>query len=148
MSDLSFIREKILSGDWIIVTGPINTATSEIVYQPATGKTFFLYSAKVVITGHINPTTNGLSRNAVEADLKVDNVVKDTTNVGMIYDGSTSNPGSNFTGMPGGAGDMGDGIFSALGNSLVGDSSKEVSIENIVDNGTAEATLTGWIEDT
>ncbi len=148
MGDIEFIREKVLSGDWICVTGDINAATNVVSYEPATGKTFFVYSAKVVITGHIDPTNNGYSLNAVEADLKIDGAVKDTTNIGMIYDGTSANIGGNNTGMPSGAGNMANGKLAGVGNSLVGNSSKIVSIENIVDNGTASATLTGWIEDT
>ena len=87
-------------------------------------------------------------KNAVGAELKVDNVTKDSTNIGITHHGQHTNPGGSPAGEAGGSGTIGDGILAGLGNSLVGNATKNVSIENVLDDGTAIATLTGWIEAT
>ena len=38
--------------------------------------------------------------------------------------------------------------FNVLGLSLVGDGAKKIEIENTLDNGTAFATMSGWLSDT
>ena len=45
LSDIEFIRSKVLSGDWIHLTGDINNLNDTLSYVPANGKTFFLFSA-------------------------------------------------------------------------------------------------------
>ena len=47
-----------------------------------------------------------------------------------------------------GFGITGDGKFTVLGLSLVGDGIKDITIENVLDDGVAFATMSGWIEDT
>ena len=153
LSDLEFIRQKILDEDWIIVTGAIDAITNEIAYTPASGKTFFLYSAKIVSTGHSNPPAmatdpgNVITNNRVQAELKVNTVKKDTANVGFVYNATNVSLGNIGRGAGTGSGAY-KCAFDCLGLSLVGDATKKVTIENTLDNGTAIATLTGWIENT
>ncbi len=151
LSDLEFVRTKALSGNWITVQGAINTLASEIAYIPASGKTFFLHSAKIIINTHSNAnvrTTVGTSNtnNTVKAALKVDSVIKDTTMIGsatgsFYLTGSSGGGGSGY-------GLHGDGRFNCIGLNLVGNGVKKVTIENILDNGSVDAFMAGWIEDT
>ena len=111
-------------------------------------------SAKIVATGHVQPASasavgDGTStvKNAVQAAFKVDTVVKDTTEIGMVSF-SRSRAASNTYSNSIGYGTMGDGRFDVMGLSLVGNSSKKVTIENSLDDGDAIATFNGWIEDT
>lgn len=155
LSDLEFIRSKVLSGDWITVQGAINASGNEIAYTPATGKTFFLFEAKIVITTQTGlPSISGgsTSQNVqtddmVSAALKVDTVTKDKVNVGMRAGASSGSASSGYGGA-GSAYAYTDGHFNCLGLSLVGNSSKKVTIENIGDLGSADAYLSGWIENT
>jgi len=154
-SDLEFIRDKIKDGDWFEVTGPIDALTNKITFIPASGKTAYLYAAKIVITGHATPAARDgivgdtITKDAIEADLIIDAVVKDTTNIGTA---TRSRVASNFASAEKVAGNnygnIGDGRFDALGKSLVGDGVKEIAIENVLDDGSAKATMSGWIEDT
>ena len=152
LGDIEFIRQKELDGDWITVTGAIDAITNEIAYTPASGKTFFLFSAKIINTGHSNPpsmastTGNAITNNRVQAVLKVDTVVKDTANVGFVYN-ATSSTTSNGRGAGTGSGEY-KCDFDVIGLSLVGNAVKKVTVENTLDNGSAIATMIGWIEDT
>ena len=74
ISDLQFIRDKVKDGDWWEVTGAIDTLAAEIAFVPASGKTAFLYSAKIVISD--NPTAVGRG-NPAGADQIKDQVVAD-----------------------------------------------------------------------
>ena len=141
LSDLEFIRDKALAGDWVTVTGTIDAVTNEIAYTPATGKTFFLVEAKVILDD--NPTGDS----KVVAALKVDGVIKDTTTIGV--EGNITNVGTTNGGFGYGFGFPGDGKFIAKGLMLVGNSSKKITIENIVDAASGvTASLSGWIQDT
>lgn len=154
ISDLEFIRKKILSGDWITVTGAIDAITNEIAYTPATGKTFFLYQASISMktnpTASSTTSSNGtvVSNDQIVAALKVNTVVKDTVKIGMATQASARDYSTSA-----GAGDgSGFGVSSksyfTWHGSLVGDGAKKVTIENILDDGSAIATLEGWIENT
>ena len=151
MSDSLFMAKTAFQGKVITVTGDIDAVNDNIEYVVPTDKTFYFHSAKIVITGHTIPaatttTSTVTTKNAIEAVLKIDGVVKDTTNIGII----SVSKGVDFTGrtLSGNAyGTIGDGRFDVNGRLLVGNGTKKVEIVNTVDNGSATATLIGWIED-
>lgn len=146
MGDLEYIETKVLAGDYFQVTGAINAITDTIEYVPATGKTAFLIEAKIVITAHttLSLSVNSNVKDMVQATLKIDSVTKDTTNIGIQADGSAL---TSASGTPAGAGvgTIGDGRFNVLGLSLVGNSSKKIEIENTLDDGSAIATMSGYL---
>lgn len=157
ISDLEFIRKKMLAGDWITVTGNINALNNEIAYTPATGKTFFVHSAKIVISTHTNAPSltsstpqNSNNSDRVKAELQVDGVVKDTTNIGIVLgiDSQFNGAGGAMHAAGAGAGTIGDGRFNCIGLFLAGNSIKKVRIINTLAAGSAIATLVGWIENT
>ncbi len=152
MGDIEFIRDKSLAGDWISVTGAIDAINDTIEYVPASGKTFFLYEAKIVIGSFKQATGGGIatvSNSAVRADLLIDTVVKDKTMIGVSSENDPYGSGG-IGGKASGAGfgNFGNGKFIAQGLFLVGNASKKVEIKNTQDNGDAVATLSGWIETT
>lgn len=151
-SDLQFIQKQIDDGNWLESTGAINAITNKITIIPATGKTAYMHEAKIQITGHTQAalrlsTGTDLALNAVEAVLKVDTVEKDRTSQGMISK-SVVQAGLGSGGQSVQYGNIGDGKFNVKGLSLVGNGTKELAIENLVDNGSAVATMSAWIKDT
>ncbi len=153
MGDLEFIQGKVTAGDYFQVSGDINALNDTIEFIVPNGKTAFLIEAKIVPTGHSNPpqlplsTSNSITNNRVQAQLKIDTVVKDTTNIGVAAN-ATNNGNHNLSSGAGGHGNIGDGRFNVLGLSLVGDGIKVIEIENTLDNGTAFATMSGYLIDT
>ncbi|MCK5633302.1 hypothetical protein KAH94_06100 [bacterium] len=154
LSDLQFIQDRVDAGEWLEAHGAIDAATNEIAIVPASGKTLYMYKAKIVTTGLVAAAsdrgsgTDTTSNNMVEAAFKVNGTVKDSTNIGMSTKASSKTNGT--TGGVGGSGygSIGDGKFDVAGLSLVGDGIKDVTIENIVDNGSADATMSAWIKTT
>jgi len=147
LGDLQFVQDRVDAGEWLEAHGSINAVTNEISIIPASGKTFYAYKGKIVITGHVSPAgISGTVKNEVEAAVKVDGTVKDSTNLGF----SSTSSVDGITGRGSGTsyGHTGDGRFDVLGLSLVGNGVKKVTIENIIDDGTADATLSGWIKTT
>ena len=152
MGDLEFIEGKVLASNYFQVSGDIDALNDTIEFIVPNLKTAFLIEAKIVITGHTAPAifpgtgpSNTVTRDAVEADLKIDTVVKDTTNIGVLAQSSFRSSG---TGAIGGYGNIGDGKFNVLGLSLVGDGAKVIEIENTLDDGSAFATMSGYLIDT
>jgi len=146
MGDLEFIQEKVLAGDYFQVSGDINNLNDTIEFIVPNGKTAFLIEAKIVQTGHATPAFNSFSatttavRNAVQADFKIDTVTKDKANVGMssidrvVGSGGTGSS-TNHNSDP----------FNVSGLSLVGDGVKKIEIENTLDDGSAFATMSGYL---
>jgi len=151
MGDLEFIQDKVIAGDYFQVSNNINALNDTIEFIVPNGKTAFLIEAKIVITGHVIPNVgSGVpatteTKNMVEADLKIDTVVKDTTNIGFATVTSVQNT-VNTRSMD--YGNIGDGKFNVLGLSLVGDGIKKIEIENILDDGTAFATMSLYLINT
>jgi hypothetical protein len=148
VGDLEFIRDQIIAGNWITAHGDIDGINEKITIIPANGKTFFLHSAKITSTGllpQVNVTNNtvNVNRNQVGAQLVINLAIEDTTQVGTL---ATSNDVLN-TGVSGGINVSVDGRFDAIGLFLIGTGSLTVTIENILDNGSADATMSGWIQD-
>ncbi len=145
--DLEFIRDQVKAGNWLKVHGAINAIGNKITIIPASGKTLFMFRGKMTITGH--PAVGGTGdpanlHNQVKSAFKVDGAIEDTAD-----GGHASWYNSNA------AGEMGGGIgmnsicpLDVLGSSLIGDGIKEVAIENVDDDGNADATMSGWIENT
>ncbi len=152
MGDLEFIQSKVLSGDYFQVSGDIDAINDTIDFVVPDGKTAFLIEAKIVITGHTTPDMGSDSapvttetKNMIEAALKIDSAIKDITNIGFatITRVVNTQPTRSMD-----YGDIGDGKFNTRGLSLIGDGAKLIEIENILDNGTAFATLSGYLIDT
>lgn len=154
MGDLEFIESKVIAGDYFQVSGDINILNDTIEFVVPNGKTAFLIEAKIIIKGHVTPASafnvgDGVStvKNEIEAALKIDGVVKDETNLG--FDSFSRSKASSSTYSNSNAyGILSDGRFGVLGLSLVGDNTKKVEIENILDNGSAFATMSGYLIDT
>lgn len=139
LSDLEFLRQKMLSGDLVSVTG--NATAGEIIsYVPATGKTFFHISSEIFDASIVGGS--GTYR-VVIADVKNDVTTIDT--MGGSFGQHYSYQATNY-----GGGGVSKGK-STIPSKLVGNSSKKFSV-NILSNGssagTIYATITGWIEDT
>jgi len=146
MGDLEYIQEKVLAGDYFQVSGDIDTLNDTIEQIVPNNKTAFLIEAKIMITGHTSGTT---TKNMVEAELKIDDTVVDTTNIGTATNSAIVNSATDMMGGTGsGIGNIGDGKFNVLGISLVGDGAKKIEIVNTLDDGTAFATMSGYYVDT
>ena len=146
MGDLEYIQDKVLAGDYFQVSGDIDALGIKISQVVPNGKTAFLIEAKIVTTGHTSGTT---TKNMVEAELKIDGVTVDTTNIGTATTSTLLTSNSDMiAGSGSGTGIVADGKFNVLGISLVGDGAKVIEIENTLDNGTAFATMSGYYVDT
>ncbi len=155
MGDLEFIQGKVIAGDYFQVSGDINAINDTIEFIVPDLKTAFLISAKIVTTTHpsLAVTGSGASstqqKNAVQAQLKIDSVIKDTTNIGTQSMSDTLNGVNNsIIRIASGNGSLSDGKFDVLGLSLVGDGIKVIEIENTLDDGSAFATMSGYVIDT
>ena len=152
LSDLQFIQDRVDAGEWLEAHGAINAITNTISIIPASGKTLYMYRGKIIPTGHSNPVimptvttnVNNITQNRTEAAFKVDGSIKDTANVGLVFATTISVSGSGSSG----GGDQKESRFDVAGLSLVGDGVKAVTIENTLDNGSADATMSGWINTT
>ncbi len=114
-----------------------------------------MIEAKIIITTHPSLAVTGTGqatsqqKNVVQAQLKIDSVVKDTTNIGTQSMSDTrTGVNSAIIRIASGNGSLGDGKFNVLGLSLIGDGVKVIEIENTIDDGTAFATLSGYLIDT
>lgn len=146
VGDLEFIQEKVIAGDYFQVSGDINNLNDTIEFIVPNGRTAFMIEAKIVQTGHVSPAVNSTSgvttttKNAVQADLKIDTITKDKANVGMssvdrVIGGGGSGSSTNHNSDP----------FNVSGLSLVGDGVKKIEIENTLDDGSAFATMSGYL---
>jgi len=153
LSDTEFMAIKAFEGKVVTVTGAINAVNDTIEYVPASGKTFYFHSASIVMTTNPSATSSAdgtgsevASKDQVVAALKVDTVTKDKAKIGM----ATS--AREIQAYNGGSG-SGFGLdakcyFNCEGLFLQGDGAKKVEIVNILDSGSADATIIGWIETT
>jgi len=151
LGDFEFIQSKVLDGDFFQISGDINNLNDTIEFIVPDLRTAFLIEAKIVITGHTNPpdmnaNTQTTTSDRVQAELKIDGAVKDTTNIGIV----SSMAGDGIAGgePSGGAGygTIGDGRFNVVGLSLLGTVlGEKIEIENILDNGSAIATMSGYL---
>ena len=153
MGDLEFIQTKVLSGDYFQVSGDINAINDTIEFIVPSLKTAFMIEAKIIITGNPSAistaTSTGVStKNMVTAAFKIDSVTKDETAIGTAANAGISSSNQRGGGTGSGIGNIGNGKFDVLGLSLVGDGVKLIEIENIQDNGTAFATMSGYLIDT
>lgn len=152
VGDIEYIEGKVLSGDYFQESGDIDALNDTIEFIPAVSKTVFMIKAKIVISDH--PTASSASGNSssqkglVSAALKLDTVTKDKTTIGEAT-AAAANTSNQFGGGSGsGYGNLGNGRFDVLGLSLVGDGIKKIEIENILDDGNAFASMSGYVRDT
>ena len=146
---LQFIQDRLKASEWFQVSGAINAVTNTIEFVPANGKTAVLFEAKIVISTNptaaasFNPVETVTVNDQIVADLKIDGVVKDKASIGVSSQAKTTTGTANGTGT--GFGMKGDGKFTALGITLVGNGTKKITIENVLDDGSAFATMSGWL---
>ena len=147
VGDLEYIEGKVIAGDYFQVSGDINALNDTISFIPVTGKTAFLIEAKIVSTTHPDLAVftgtqgNSIMDSRVQAQLQINSVVKDTANTGI---GGTTSSATAGNGM-GGFGDQKESKFNVLGLSLVGNAVKKIEIKNTLDNGSAFATMSGYL---
>ena len=151
--DLVFLQERILSGNTFEVTGDINALNDTIEFIVPNGKTAFLLDAKITISDHPNAASRGSGgttnqKDIVSGELKIDGVIKDKTTIGESTAAAVSGTNQDGGGSGSGYGNLGDGKFNVKTLSLVGDGIKVIEIENILDDGTATATMSGYLIDT
>ena len=146
MGDLEYIEGKVLASNYFQVSGDINAITDTIEFIVPAGKTAFLIEAKITPTLHTVPAISTVSAvtvtivDAVKAVLKIDTVVKDTANVGFASSSRLeSSGGMNNTQQ------IIPAKFNVLGLSLVGNGVKKIEIENTLDDGSAFATMSGYL---
>jgi len=160
VGDLEYIQGFVVSGNYFQVSGDIDNLTDTIEFIVPNGKRALMIEAKIVITTHTTPPAmqnstvqNTVVRDIVTADFQFitpgpTKTVKDTTNVGTTA--NVTNNGNVAPQVGGtGTGNVGDGRFNVLGLSLVGDGvDTKIQIENTLDDGTAFATMSGYLIDT
>ena len=117
------------------------------------GKTAFLLEAKIIINDHpsaLSRSSGGsaLQKDIVSAALKIDGVEKDKTTIGESTAAGASSSNQVGGGAGSGYGNLGDGRFNVKTLFLVGDGIKKIEIENILDDGNAFATMSGYLVDT
>lgn len=149
VGDLEFIEGKVLAGDYFQVSGDIDVVTNTIEFVPAVGKTAFLIEAK--ITMKTNPsisqpggtaTTN--TNDQVVAELKIDGTRKSKAKIGGQAS-SRNLGGGTSSGTGSGMSLFAESRFNVLGLSLVGDGIKKITIENVLDGGSAFAEFSGYV---
>ena len=153
MGDLEYIEGKVIVGDYFQVSGDINAVTNTIEFIVPNGKTAFMISAKITISGNPSAISTATAtavstKNMVTAALKIDGVTKDETTIGVAANAGISSSNQRGGGTGSGFGNIGDGKFNVLGLSLIGNAVKKIEIENTLDNGTAFATFSGYLSDT
>lgn len=149
VGDLEFIQDKVVAGDYFQKSGNINTIGSTIEFTVPDTRTAFMIEAKITITGHPdtasafeNTGNEIIQKNAVQAEFKIDTVVKDTANVGEVTgSGATSTRWGYGNGYS-----LKSDSFNVLGLSLLGvGTTKKIEIVNTVDDGNAFATMSGYL---
>lgn len=149
VGDFEYIEGKVLAGDYFQVSGDINTLNDTIEFVVPNGKTAFMIKAKIMNPTHPSPAaTPSISttqqKSLVTADFKIDSITKDKAVIGEATQaGNKNNQHGGGTGN--GYGNLGDGKFDVLGLSLVGDGAKKIEIENTLDNGSAFASMSGYL---
>ncbi len=150
LSDTEFMAIKAFDGKVVTVTGAINAITNTIEYVPASGKTFYFHSAKITMTTNPTPAinnstpTSSSTNEQIVAELKINTTTVDSATVGVASTTNLVSVGGGGAGFSKG----GMAYFDVKGRTLEGDGAKKIEIENVLDNGSATATLIGWIEDT
>jgi len=143
LSDLMFLAVKEFGNKLKTSTSSEFTTTGvKLTVTPATGKTYYLHKAKVVLAGGGASTYTG--EITIQCVVKMDGVVIDNFAVmGFMEEGAGEGPGW-----------MGSGIMpetTVMGKSLDGNASKTVVVEVLVitgDNVSGFVTLSGWEEAT
>ena len=145
MGDTEYMAKKSFDGKTVTVTADIDTMGSKLSHTVPAGMRFYFHTAKIVVTGHPAAArqTNENFPDAVEADLKIAGNVVDTTNIGVRTQ-AASTTGTGGAPAASGYGNLGDGKFDVKGR--IAEAGQVIEIENIVDNGTATATLIGFEE--
>jgi len=149
MGDLEFIQTKVLAGDYFQVSGAINVVNDTIEFIVPNLKTAFLIEAKITIP--LNPTISitiggGGRTDMVTADLKIDGAIKSKAQIGVS--GQAAISAGDDAGGGAGFGTQSESRFNVLGLSLVGNGVKVIEIENVIDDGSAFAEMSGYLIDT
>ena len=150
-TDIAFVEAKVLAGDYFQVSGDIDAITNEIVFVVPNTKTAFLLEAKITMKTNPLAVGGGPSSSSVNdqitAELKIDNVTKSKAHIGGSAFGK-GNPTNNSGASGSGMGFSSESHFNIIGLSLVGDGVKEISIENVLDDGSGFAEMSGYLINT
>ncbi len=143
MGDIEFLSIKEFTSKLLTETSSAFTTTGvKITRTPATGKTYYLSKAKIILVGGGAGTYTG--EILVHCQIKMAGVVIDNFSVsGFQEEGAGEGPGWGMSGV------MAE--TTVIGKSLIGNSSSAVVVECIAitgDNVSAHVTLTGWEENT
>lgn len=153
VGDLEYIEGKVLASNYFQVSGDIDAVNDTIEYVVPNGKTAFMIEAKITMktnSGAASRSSSGATTvtDKVVADLLIDSSVKSKAQIGTSASAALVVSG-------GGIGGNGSGVsggqfckFNVLGLSLVGDAAKKIEIENVLDNGSAFAEMSGYLVDT
>jgi len=151
--DLVFLKERILSGNTFDVSGDIDAVNDTIEFIVPNGNTAFLVEAKITMKANPVASADGgavgtkvVSQDQIVADLLIDTVVKDKVKIGMSTASLTSQ--ANNSGAGSGFGTNAQASFNVKTLSLVGDGIKKIEIKNVLDSGSAFATMSGYLTDT
>jgi len=147
--DIPFIQGKVLASNYFQVSGDINALNDTIEFIVPDLKTAFLLEAKITMNANPSstPADGGATQTIIDqivADLKIDTAIKSKAKIGM-HEGSII-PGGEGAGV--GMGVASESKFNVLGLSLQGDGVKKIEIENVLDNGSAFAEMSGYLIDT
>ncbi len=143
LSDIMFLAKKEFDNKLFTETSSEFTTTGvKITRTPASGKTYYLAKAKVVLVGGGDTTYSG--EILVHCQVKFDGTVIDNFSIaGFMEEGAGEGPGWGMSGvMP---------ETTVIGKSFDGDAAKKVEVECIAITGTnvsAHVTLVGWEENT
>ena len=143
LSDSLFLAVKEFAGKLFTETSSEFTTTGvKITRTPASGKTYYLHKAKVILVGGGDVAYSG--EILVHCQVKFDGAVIDNFSIsGFQEEGAGEGPGWGMSGvMP---------ETTVVGKSLTGDAAKKVEVECIAITGTnvsAHVTLIGWEETT
>lgn len=143
MSDTLFLSVKEFANKLFTETSSEFTTTGvKITRTPASGKTYYLHKAKVVLVGGGDASYSG--EILVHCQVKFDGTVIDNFSIaGFQEEGAGEGPGWGMSGvMP---------ETTIIGKSFDGNASKKVEVECIAITGTnvsAHVTLIGWEETT
>jgi len=143
VSDVEYLSVKEFNSKLFTETSSEFTTTGvKITRTPASGKTFYLAKAKVVLVGGGISTYTG--EILIHCQVKMNSVVIDNFSIcGFQEEGAGEGPGWGMSGV------MAE--TTVIGKSLDGDAAKKVEVEVIAITGTnvsGHVTLIGFEEDT
>lgn len=152
VGDLEYIQGFVTSGNYFQVSGDIDGLNDVIDFTVPNGKTAFLIEAKITMSANPvivmpNVIASNSTNDQTVAELKINTVTKSKAKIGSQAAARNTGGGSS-SGTSSGIAPFGESRFNVLGLSLVGNGSDKIEIENVLDNGSAFAEMSGYLIDT